>query len=263
MYSRIKISLFFLIICFTVQGQNFYVIHYDCVTKLPANNMIDGKYVLTFSATEASCYNGGYSATDTEIFDKQLDLTLRGAIGDPEGMMVYTDLKANTQHYKTTYAAYDQPFIFKEPIPDMKWEILDEQREIGNYSTIAALGQYGGRTYKVWFAPEIIAPFGPYRLGGLPGVILEARSTDGFVNFKFAKLTAIDTSMAKENIHAPRYGNPINEAEFLQFVTRKLEKIEALSRDGGTVTLSDKPTNTYLENDRWNYYTRIKKARGY
>lgn len=257
--------LYILILMYSISmsGQSNYTIHYHCTTKLHANYRIAGTYALSFNATEASCQNLDYPDTDTEIYDKRLDLNLRGAIGDPEGLMVYTNLKSGVQHYKTTYAAYKIPFIFMEPIPDLRWKILDEQREIGGYLTIAALGQYGGRTYKAWFAPEIVAPFGPYRLGGLPGVILEARSTDGYVSFEFAKFEKIDELTARNNIHPPNYGNPTDEAAFVKFTEQKLEKIEALSRDGGTVTLEDKPINTDIENDRWHYYTRIKEARGY
>ncbi|MCZ2100474.1 MAG: GLPGLI family protein [Chitinophagales bacterium] len=42
--------------------------------------------------------------------------------------------------------------------------------------------------YNAWFAPSIPVPFGPYKLGVLPGLILSAISNDGKVFWKFKSI---------------------------------------------------------------------------
>jgi GLPGLI family protein len=53
-----------------------------------------------------------------------------------------------------------------------------------------AKGFVRGRDYTVWFAPDIPVSAGPWKLWGLPGLIVEARSDDGRVYFVLTSLQA-------------------------------------------------------------------------
>ncbi len=58
----------------------------------------------------------------------------------------------------------------------IKWELLEETKEVCGYSCSKARANYSGRTWEVWYAEEIALPFGPWKLVGLPGLVLEAKS---------------------------------------------------------------------------------------
>ena len=47
----------------------------------------------------------------------------------------------------------------------------------------------------MWYCPELPLSYGPYVLGGLPGLILEAVDADGFFHF-----TAVGIEQAPENV---------------------------------------------------------------
>ncbi len=57
------------------------------------------------------------------------------------------------------------------------WELLqNENKTVCGYTCSKARTTYAGRTWEVWYANEISVPFGPWKLTGLPGLILEARA---------------------------------------------------------------------------------------
>ena len=46
------------------------------------------------------------------------------------------------------------------------------------YDCRKATVDFAGRTYTAWFTPEIPLPFGPYKFGGLPGLILKIEDAE-------------------------------------------------------------------------------------
>lgn len=66
------------------------------------------------------------------------------------------------------------PWRYKEIWEKPAWDITEETKEIIGYQCIKAIADYRGRRWIAWFAPEIPIPEGPWKLGGLPGLILEA-----------------------------------------------------------------------------------------
>lgn len=56
----------------------------------------------------------------------------------------------------------------------MEWQLLTEQKMIGGISCSKAVGFFKGRRYTAWYAPSVANAEGPWKLGGLPGLILEA-----------------------------------------------------------------------------------------
>lgn len=72
-------------------------------------------------------------------------------------------------------------YKYKEPLDEITWEIVaDSSTNILGLDCIMAMSLYHGRTWRVWFAPAIPVQDGPWKLRGLPGLILQADGGNGF-----------------------------------------------------------------------------------
>jgi GLPGLI family protein len=61
-----------------------------------------------------------------------------------------------------------------EKIPTIEWKIVPEYKEFLGYKCQKATCKFRGRSYYVWFTKDIPVQEGPWKLKGLPGLILEA-----------------------------------------------------------------------------------------
>ncbi len=74
-------------------------------------------------------------------------------------------------------------FRYTEPYEAQVWEIGDSTKNILGYECVIASTDYHGRHWTAWFSPDIPIQDGPWKLSGLPGLILEAREDAGQHHF--------------------------------------------------------------------------------
>lgn len=72
---------------------------------------------------------------------------------------------------------FSKLFTYSEPMVQKEWELLDGDTTIWNYPCKKARMTFRKRTWVVWYAPDIPFSEGPWKLDGLPGMILYAEDT--------------------------------------------------------------------------------------
>lgn len=88
----------------------------------------------------------------------------------------YTDFRTGIIKQLSSYE--NETTVANDNPPKLVWEISSETKEVGDYTVIKAETSFRGRDYEAWFAPNIPIPAGPWKLNGLPGLILEAADKD-------------------------------------------------------------------------------------
>ncbi len=95
------------------------------------------------------------------------------------------DIFKNYPKGKLTYVDKVQPnfLLYEEKLYDFSWEIKDEKMELHGYFCQEARCTYGGRNWIAWFTMDIPYSNGPYKFGGLPGLIV--KMYDDKTNYTF------------------------------------------------------------------------------
>jgi GLPGLI family protein len=99
-----------------------------------------------------------------------------------EGDQVVYNIKKNTMWSNLLYR---KQIYVKEIAPKINWKIEKETKKIGNFTCKKATTSFRGRNYTAWFTSDIPLQFGPWKLNGLPGLILEAYDTNKSVYWYF------------------------------------------------------------------------------
>ena len=79
---------------------------------------------------------------------------------------------------------------YTEPLGEIEWEVSDSTKNILGYDCVMATTNYHGRKWTAWFTPDIPLQEGPWKLTGLPGLILEASESTGQHSFVATGLEA-------------------------------------------------------------------------
>lgn len=100
----------------------------------------------------------------------------------------YKDFENNTL---TEYATMPQRvphYWYSEDMPVQNWEISSDTLSILGYLCQKASCKFRGREYTAWFATDIPINNGPWKFGGLPGLIMKAYDADNLYVFEFMGL---------------------------------------------------------------------------
>jgi GLPGLI family protein len=76
-------------------------------------------------------------------------------------------------------------FQVSEDIPKLSWNLSEVEKIIGGFLCKQAFTSFRGRNYEAWYAVNLPLPMGPWKLNGLPGLIIEANDKEGEVVFQF------------------------------------------------------------------------------
>lgn len=109
------------------------------------------------------------------------------------------------------------------------WKLQKETKKIGNFDCHKATTKFHGRDYTAWYTTEIPLPYGPWKLQGLPGLILEAYDTEKDIYYYFKNIEYPTQNPTPINfIKKPTDGSKIKWVDFkgyLNFCETHLQKM--------------------------------------
>lgn len=102
---------------------------------------------------------------------------------------------------KLFYTEYIQrwKFHYNEDMPQIDWQLEAEDSLVCGYRCMKAVGELRGRTWTVWYTLDIPVEEGPWKLCGLPGLILQASESKGEFKFTCVKISNMRAALILED----------------------------------------------------------------
>ncbi|MDE1190761.1 MAG: GLPGLI family protein [Arachidicoccus sp.] len=219
MHARIKTLIIYIILFYPIYLNAQTVIIGDMEYKIKNPRKLEGKafydfvylkdttqpqhlykeiYELDFGKNESIFFSYSKKLSDSMMYadlnrqvqtatdPNHLNLTLRGNAFVSSDMYYtnFTDSSVGT--LKSITSAL---FCVKDTTPGIDWQILDSTKNIQGYTCQKAVGESHGRIYTAWFSTDIPFSFGPRKLNGLPGLILQVFDAKRQVLYDIKKIS--------------------------------------------------------------------------
>ncbi|RZK25773.1 MAG: GLPGLI family protein [Flavobacterium sp.] len=226
-FSLLLIVFFYCHYCTAQQ----YRVEYTQILNLN-NNPDTNLAVLLFNHQESVYAYGKKVIKDNKVGDvftgddhtKKVHFKLR----DPEGFVYYSNLRRKL--FTNRELLFAKPVIVTDTMTRIDWQVdTISQKKIGNLLCKKAIGEFRGRTYEVWFSEEIPVSFGPWKLWGLPGLIVEVQDFyNDVINIQLKSIR-----QTNEIIEKPNGGEELTQSKYVKLFKQKLDNLAKFLKTNG------------------------------
>ncbi|MCF6294320.1 MAG: GLPGLI family protein [Flavobacteriaceae bacterium] len=205
------------------------------------------EYTLVFNKNESTYkQNEKLEAPSPRVTGIQIQISQGGAD------ILYKNIKENRFTEKTEI--YGKQFLIKDSLRINNWELVNETKNIGEYTCFKAIFSEDyttqtindnneietvtkERTTIAWYTPQISVNNGPENYHGLPGLILEIN--DGQLTLICSKIVINPTE--KVNIKEPTKGKIVTQQKFDEIMEKKnkemMERFQSRRGDGESIMI--------------------------
>ena len=190
-------------------------------------NTYGRSYSTLFADNTASIYKKyGGEVSEGQSFDKNDSRFVEMSKKKFHNNYIKTDLLNKKMLFFGSLTRHD--VLVEDIYPDLRWTITEEQKVIADYTCVKATVSYRGRDWTAWFTPEIPLAVGPWKLHGLPGLILEAYDATGECTYKAITVAFKDNSILHSDftkLVKTKNKKPITYRQFLQDRKEEIDNI--------------------------------------
>lgn len=178
--------------------------------KIPKHNVFE--YILSFDS-KRSLYQPGA--------EQEKPVNFWFARSPANENIVYTDFA--TGKVTAQKQVYEEKFLIKDTMREIKWKIQDEVRTIANYKCRKAVGIMYDSVYVIaFYTDDIPTSGGPEMFSGLPGMILEVAVPRLHTTWIASRVDV--TKPEEKEMQPPKKGKESTQNEMYTKISTSLER---------------------------------------
>ncbi len=174
---------------------------------------------LSLATERADSLMAAYSRNEETMF--AMTMANMGSLRGGEKWSVARNADGQT----TVTAKIGNQYYYTEPTDRIEWSIGEDTATIISYRCRKATAQYSGLLWTVYFTEEIPLAEGPWKLHGLPGLILRA-DAEGRFSFEATAIAAIEKPLYATKPDAKRTTREKMGAMTMRMLRNPLEFIQ-------------------------------------
>lgn len=167
-----------------------FVYDYRCcvdTTGLLEDNISSDNMLLQIGPNGLSKFSSYKNLTVDSILmrstqEQIADAAIEGKLSTGEFMTIYKNYPAGRLTH--TEKICQDWFRYEEEMPSLDWELTDSVAIVLGYECQSARCKFRGREWTVFYTEDIPLTDGPWKLYGLPGLIMKASDADGHYTFE-------------------------------------------------------------------------------
>lgn len=185
---KLKLSIFLYFVFSITYSQSTFQVNYKMLTLFNGNKNHNSTLIFSNEKSNFTYKLVEKDTITTESFDENSNIIIE--IPDNKIHYFYNDL-INNHRSELVYLDKDK-FIINDTIDFPIWDISSITKKISNHLCYKATTFFKGRTYVAWFTLDYPTQHGPWKLIGLPGLILEASDSKNEVYFEVTQIKVIN-----------------------------------------------------------------------
>ncbi|WP_290393482.1 GLPGLI family protein [uncultured Duncaniella sp.] len=172
------------------------------------------------------------------------DAAMEGKLSNGEFMTIYKNYPSGKLTH--TEKICQDWFRYEEEMPKFDWELTDSVTTVLGYECRSAQCKFRGREWTVFYTEDIPLMDGPWKLHGLPGLIMKASDENGHYTFECIGIRS------KANRPITIYKVPFNKTDRKGYYdTKHRYEINPYAyyeaTTGGHITVTDMEGNPSLD----------------
>lgn len=144
-------------------------------------------------------FEWGNTPTNIKADPESDNFSISLYVGDSIGNYNFTDLKKDSIYSRLIWLK-GKIYHVEEKKTNIQWNIMNETKRIASFNCQKAVGEFRGRKYIAWFTTELPIIGAPWKLHGLPGLVLAAHDEENKVQFIFKSISTSKTKIIDDSI---------------------------------------------------------------
>lgn len=167
----------------------------------------------------ASLYASYDKINESIAMNQQIQEQIKNNAGGPQNISIKRSAAKPTSQLDYYYFVKENKFITKERLfnnylveedaPKIAWKISKDTASFSGVHCQKATASFKGRNWVAWYAPDMPFQSGPWKLNGLPGLIIEAYDEKKDVHFQFAGIDNVTQTVTATVDEKSISGTPV------------------------------------------------------
>lgn len=160
------------------------------------------------------------------------------------GFQCYTNTSIGKMLVYDNLSVY---YKYEEKLPLQEWQLHADNMTILGQLAYKATTTFRGRAFTAWYCPDIPFTAGPWKFGGLPGLILFIRDEQGHYEFKCIGMETVNGRLIKSFVPDARTNTYPDFAKLRRLRAENPEAFLSVMAPGINISPTNKSGKTSLK----------------